>query len=87
MQHKVRDATFIKLKRFTILMTEDKATTLIRIYKEDLLQFKVVQSVMSVEEKKALNQEDVMKVLIGDFLKEMDSKSKATTPDTLEVPV
>ena len=87
MQQKVRDATFIKLKRFTILMTEDRATTLIRIYKEDLLQFKVVQSVMSVEEKRALNQEDVMKVLIGDFLKKRDSKSKATTPDTLEVPV
>lgn len=66
---------------------EDKATTLVRIYKDDLLQFKVVQSVMSVDEKKALNQEDVLRALISDFLKERDSKSKAATPEQLGVPI
>lgn len=66
---------------------EDKATTLVRIYKDDLLQFKVVQSVMSLDEKKALNQEDVLRALISDFLKERDSKSKATTPEQLKVPI
>ena len=81
-------AMFIRKHVVRILMAEEKeAVTLVRSYKGDVPRLKIVQALMSIDEKKTLNQEDVLRALIDDFLKERDSRSKATTPDTLEVPV
>ena len=66
---------------------EVKATTLARIYREDMPKLKMAQALVMQEVGKTINQEDVLRMLLDDFLKERDSKSKATTPDTLEVPV
>ncbi len=65
---------------------EVKATTLARIYREDMPKLKMAQALVMQEVGKTINQEDVLRMLLDDFLKERDSKSKATTPHTLEVP-
>lgn len=58
---------------------EGKATTLARIYREDMPKLKMAQALVMQEVGKTINQEDVMRMLLDDFLKERDSKSKATT--------
>jgi hypothetical protein len=64
-----------------------KDLTLARIRREDMPKLKMAQAILMQERRGFVTQEDVLKVLLEEFIQKGITKSKATTPVLSEVPL